>query len=441
MTQEQIRLIEKYLDHQANESELNRILELVETDEEFRAELEEALYFKGVFKVSQDSSTQTLEEEVIQNLNHSTTHLESHVMSKIQSKNIYRFPLWLKVVAAQMVLLPILVYIIFSQQTTKVVNIEIAKIIESKGFSFIVRGDSKINLKKGDQLLTRDHLHIQPDSHLKIEYHDGTKLKFLENSFVRFSDIKGQKKVELFSGQVEADVAKQPLNKEMIILTEHSKAKILGTKFILSSSDVSSLLEVSEGKVSMEHQDESVVVPARHYISAGGETDFVLKENNDPLYVSPLITEKTPGYQVPMKVDIKGSRKLYLVISNGGENNRFDHGAWINPKLKGPKGELDLVELPWLIAKSGSFRISKNKGHYGQNLMVNDKVIQKGIAAHATSIIAWDIPEGYHWFESTGAILDSGIKQKDAVPSMNFEVYSNMPEEMLNKLLIRKHHF
>ena len=216
MTQEQIRLIEKYLDHQANESELNRILELVETDEDFRAELEEALYFKGVFKVSQDSSTQTLEEEVIQNLNHSTTHLESHVMSKIQSKNIYRFPLWLKVVAAQMVLLPILVYIIFSQQTTKVVNIEIAKIIESKGFSFIVRGDSKINLKKGDQLLTRDHLHIQPDSHLKIEYHDGTKLKFLENSFVRFSDIKGQKKVELFSGQVEADVAKQPLNKEMI---------------------------------------------------------------------------------------------------------------------------------------------------------------------------------------------------------------------------------
>lgn len=229
---------------------------------------------------------------------------------------------------------------------------------------------------------------------------------------------------------------RQQPGKQMEIFTEHSKCEILGTSFTLSTSNVSTLLDVSEGEVHFEVESKSILVKSLHYAVAGGEGEFEAQKSANPIYRSPLITNSTPGRRVPIKVKVKAAKKIYLVVSNGGINNRFDHAAWIRPRLYGPKGTLDLTKHPWIIAKSGALRISKKSP-----LLVEEVNLEVGVSAHATSVIAWDIPEGYEVFEADGVILDSGALQKDAIPSVNFEVYTSMPEKKLKELLIRKHHY
>ena len=209
----------------------------------------------------------------------------------------------------------------------------------------------------------------------------------------------------------------------------------------MTSSDVSSLLDVTEGEVRFKHKKDSLLVPASHFASAGGKNQFVVQKSDKSLYKSPLIDKSTPGHKIPIKVNIKGAKKLYLVVGNGGINNRFDHAAWIRPRLIGINGSLDLTELPWTIAKAGSMRIRKNLDHHGGPLTVQGEDLKVGLSAHATSIIAWDIPVGYETFEATGALLDSGVLQRNSIPSVHFEVYTTMPEKKLKELLIRRHHY
>jgi hypothetical protein len=441
MKQEHIHLIEKYLDGELSEVQFVDLQQLVEENEEFKAELYQALEFKGLTYCSQHSQYQNLEDAVINDLAHSSDDLEDKVIAELaqEPKKPRSFSAWLiPAIAAQVILLPILYFLL---QSSDVKAVEIAKITETKGFSFIVRGEQKINIKAGDILYSGDQFYVQGNSQLNLEYQDGSKLQFVDDSFVRLSEKNGRKKIELFSGQLKADVAKQKPGKQMEIITEHSSCEVLGTSFTLSSSDVSSLLDVSEGEVRFHHKKASLLVPAAHFASAGGNTLFEVQKSDKPLYKSPLITKDTAGQKVPIKVDIKDAKKLYLVVGNGGINNRFDHAAWIRPTLSGLNGTLDLTELPWIIAKAGAMRILKNKDHHGGPLSVEGKDLKVGISAHATSIIAWDIPEGYDTFEATGVLLDSGTMQRDAIPSVHFEVYTSMPELKLQKLLIRRHHY
>jgi len=443
MKQQYIHTIEKYIDGELSENELAEFLQLLEDNSEVRDELSHALEFKGMAYCSQHSKYDNLEKAVLSELDSPESDLENKVIDFLEKEDKRTaFPSWIiPVLVAQLLLVPLLYFAWDQPPSTKTLPLEIAVIQQSKGYNFIVRGDEKINIQDGVKLYSGDQFYVQDGGQINLSYKDGSTLNFLDNSFVRLSEQDGRKKVELFSGQLQADIEKQLPNKQMLIVTEHSTCEILGTSFSLSSSDVSSLLDVTEGKVRFKHEDKSLLVPADYYASAGGEAEFKVTKSDRALYKSPLITAQTPGHQIPIKVDIKGAKKIYLVVSNGGINNRFDHAVWLAPRLTGANGELDLVKHPWKIAKCGAYRIMRNRGYHGGAISVNGEIKPKGISAHATSILSWDIPPGYETFEAIGAILDSGINQKKSIPSMNFEIYTSMPEKKLKQLLIRRHHY
>ena len=101
-----------------------------------------------------------------------------------------------------------------------------------------------------------------------------------------------------------------------------------------------------------------------------------------------------------------------------------------NPQLVGPKGEKKLTDLKWTRAQSdwGQTRINKNAG--GGDLIVAGKRIANGIGTHATSLIVYDLPEGYTKFRATGGLDEGGTEQGGAT-SVAFHVFTQDPQDFL----------
>ena len=55
----------------------------------------------------------------------------------------------------------------------------------------------------------------------------------------------------------------------------------------------------------------------------------------EPKFDSKVVTRDTKGQAVPVSVDIKGAKKLYLVATDGGDGFGCDWADWIEPKLVG----------------------------------------------------------------------------------------------------------
>lgn len=131
--------------------------------------------------------------------------------------------------------------------------------------------------------------------------------------------------------------------------------------------------------------------------SKGDNIDF---SNAD--YASPIISGTGSSQEV--SVSVKGGKKLVLFVNDGGNGFDWDHVAWVDPVLHGPKGDLKLTSLKWINATSGWGTANVDKTCDGQPLMVNNKLVS-GIGAHAKSVIIYELPEGYETFTSKGVVL------------------------------------
>ncbi len=149
-------------------------------------------------------------------------------------------------------------------------------------------------------------------------------------------------------------------------------------------------------------------------------------------FSSKTVTEDTPGHTIKIEANITGAKQLYLAVTDGGDDYDFDWANWINPRLVGPKGEKKLTELKWKKAESGwgQTRVNKNAG--GGDLIVAGKRIPEGIGTHATSLIEYDIPDGYTKFRATGG-LDEGGTDQGGASSVAFHVFTQAPQDFLKK--------
>jgi hypothetical protein len=130
--------------------------------------------------------------------------------------------------------------------------------------------------------------------------------------------------------------------------------------------------------------------------SKGDNIDFSKAD-----YTSPVIAGR--GSSQKMEVPVKGGKKLVLFVKDGGNGNDWDHVAWVDPVLKGAKGELKLTDLKWISATAGWGNAQINKACDGRPLMVNGKSVN-GIGTHSESTIIYDLPEGYDTFSATGTV-------------------------------------
>lgn len=145
-------------------------------------------------------------------------------------------------------------------------------------------------------------------------------------------------------------------------------------------------------------------------------------------YVSPLITYKEGEQSAEIKVDIKNSRKLYLAVSDGGNGTAWDHADWIEPKITGEKGTLNLTDLNWLNATAGWGDVTKNRSVGGAALIVDNVEYSNGIGTHSNSVIEYDLPEGYDTFTAKAGLDKECIDHTEGA-TVKFLVFTQNPSD------------
>lgn len=145
------------------------------------------------------------------------------------------------------------------------------------------------------------------------------------------------------------------------------------------------------------------------------------------IYTSPVLSAASG--QTTHSIDVNlpaGTRKLYLFVGDGGNGTFYDHADWIAPTLHGPKGDLALEQLRWRSATAGWGSPQVNHSIGGAPLMVGKKKQERGIGTHASSMIVYDIPEGYTHFTATAALDDDCLGHTDGA-SIQFMVFATDP--------------
>ena len=152
------------------------------------------------------------------------------------------------------------------------------------------------------------------------------------------------------------------------------------------------------------------------------------------LYRSETVAYTTDGHAVNVDVEWpRGSRTLVLVVDDGGDNNYYDHGDWINPILvlrDGTEVELTGKYMTRQYTNSYFNRVYENKNvDNGGKMKVLGTAYDRGFSTDANAAIFFEIPEDLDVvrFRAMAAADDSGIGQTGATTSLRFMVFDQNP--------------
>lgn len=441
MSPEKLNLIEAFLDENAAEADLLSIRELIHSDLDFRKELRLAIHTRGLCAISRTAAGQGFADRVIARCDDlQNASLADRVLQVFRQpeRSFWRKNRLALAAAAAVAIFATAGFLLLPHFTFR--HAVVAKVSEQSEEGFVVRGGEKIALQKGMEIRAEDLVYVEENGMAEITYADGTNMHFDPFSYAQLKQEGVAKHVLLYSGGIHMDVAPQAKGRPLVVITEHLRAVVRGTRFDISTSGVLSHLNVREGEVAVSpaHQSGETMVFAGEFLAVDKKAKTTSGTIGMPIFASPLLTKNsTPTIRTPISVPFGQLSKLYLVVTNGGDNNRYDHAAWIHPRITGPAGELDLSQWPWKIAKSGWMSPVCNIGFYGEVPKVNGQPVGACIVTHATSVIEYDVPPGFDHFEAEGGLLDSGVNQPNSSPSVTFEVYTELPTEKLNALLIR----
>ena len=144
------------------------------------------------------------------------------------------------------------------------------------------------------------------------------------------------------------------------------------------------------------------------------------------LWNSKLITCKAGEQSTKVNVNITGAKKLYLVVTNGEDDNNWDHADWIEPKLTCRKGTLNLTDIKWVNASAGWGSVTIDKSVGDNPLIVDGKEYTNGIGTHAASIIEYNVPEGYDTFSALAG-LDKECVEHTEGATVKFHMFTTYP--------------
>jgi alpha-galactosidase len=127
-----------------------------------------------------------------------------------------------------------------------------------------------------------------------------------------------------------------------------------------------------------------------------------------------------------------GAKKLYLVVTDGGDKIDWDHADWGLARLTKPDGSFQwLSELGWVSATCGwKPQPQKNQSIEGQPLRINGVTMDHGIGTHAPSVIAYDLPPGFTEFRALAGLDDeiNGAAPNTATSAtVRFLLFTNAP--------------
>jgi hypothetical protein len=141
------------------------------------------------------------------------------------------------------------------------------------------------------------------------------------------------------------------------------------------------------------------------YLALFNASDQQQVVESKAIWKSEQITPETAGQSAEIDIDISGARKLYLVATYDDVIGFARHDCdWIEPKLTGPKGSVNLTDLKWSGTWSGGGEPVINRAASGEKLSVDGKVYKNGINVNATSIIVYDLPERMTRFKAKAGL-------------------------------------
>lgn len=131
-----------------------------------------------------------------------------------------------------------------------------------------------------------------------------------------------------------------------------------------------------------------------------------------------------------LSADITGAEKLYLVVTNGGDDLSYDHADWANPVLVDIDGnEFSLTDLNWDEDPVNGWYAPKLNTNNDGNVMTMDGIFyDKGFGVNAPSILTFTLPEGHNYvmFKATVG-YDDDVANVSSGVTMEFRVFVEDP--------------
>ncbi|MCM8542358.1 MAG: DUF1553 domain-containing protein, partial [Lentisphaeraceae bacterium] len=154
-----------------------------------------------------------------------------------------------------------------------------------------------------------------------------------------------------------------------------------------------------------------------------------------PVFSTPLVNSKSYDHRAKIDVNIKGWKKLYLVVENKAKNDyKFHFNAWMKPTFHAKKQQQALTDLePFYVDTDGKLYGAK----YVTNedaIICNGEVLTHGIQHSGTTVLAYNIPAGTDWqrFTAEGGIFNKngGEEGKNGA---RFHVFKEDPTKWLKR--------
>ncbi|MFM2292585.1 MAG: hypothetical protein RIS29_2398 [Bacteroidota bacterium] len=128
-----------------------------------------------------------------------------------------------------------------------------------------------------------------------------------------------------------------------------------------------------------------------------------------------------------ISADITNASKLYLVVTDAGDNYNYDHADWINPTIYKANGDsLRLTTLTPVSATSGWDVVHTNKSLSNNTLTVNGKTYTNGYGVNAYSTIQFNLPAGYTTFKAYCGFDDEVLTAANGV-TVEFMAFTQDP--------------
>ncbi|MFK7603279.1 NPCBM/NEW2 domain-containing protein [Deinococcus sp. SM5_A1] len=145
---------------------------------------------------------------------------------------------------------------------------------------------------------------------------------------------------------------------------------------------------------------------------------------------------------LPVNVSVAGVRELRLVVSDGGDNNYYDHADWgeaaVNCVAAQPTGDVMLSDLPYISATNGwgPVEFDRSNGEQtqfdGGPLSIGGQVFATGLGVHASSTTLSNIK---YDLDKRCVTLSGKVGIDDEVGnrgSVVFRVLEDDPQKYLN---------
>lgn len=134
---------------------------------------------------------------------------------------------------------------------------------------------------------------------------------------------------------------------------------------------------------------------------------------------------------VDMEAPVAGAEKLWLVVTNGGDNLSYDHADWANPVLVRSNGEeVSLTEaLKWDTSSVNGWNgLQLNRNNDGNTMTMQGVEYTSGIGCNAPAKIIYTLPAGHDYVTFKARVgLDDDVADAPSGATVEFHVFTEDP--------------